>query len=107
MDFSTYLSQNIKKMKGGPFEVIKNFTKKSHKAKKLKRDPLGFFTFHFVTKNQKIEGETLWGKNFKKSHSAEKKLERGPFGLVRYCMLREKRKNLFGSVRIAKWFKSL
>ena len=31
-DFSLFLSQNIKKIEGGPFEVIKNFWKKSHNA---------------------------------------------------------------------------
>ena len=44
--------------------------------KKTEReDPLGVFNIHFVAKQQKIEGGTLWGKIVfpeKKSHNAEK-----------------------------------
>ena len=65
--------------------------------KKTERgDPLGFSNIHSDTKQQKIEGGTLWGKNLfsKKSRSA-KKNERGPFGLARYGMLRGKTRKTF------------
>ena len=37
---STFLSQNIKKIKGGPFGEKEIFGKKSHNAEKKKEDPL-------------------------------------------------------------------
>ena len=70
--------------------------------KKTERvDLLGVFNIHFVPKNQKIEGGTLWGKFFpgKKSHNAEK-TERGTlWSRPVWYVTRENRKKLFGSVR--------
>ena len=66
--------------------------------KKLKGNPLGFFNIHSVAKLQKIEGGTLGNFFRKKSRNVEKKLKGGPFSLVRYCMIRGKKENLFGSV---------
>ena len=65
---STFLSQNIKKLKGEKFLFSeKNLTV----PKKTERgDPLGFSNIHSVAKQQKIE--------------------RGPFGLAGYGMLRGK-----------------
>ena len=79
-----HLSQIIKKMKGGgPF--VKNvFDKKSCKAER------------------KLKGGKLKGKScfpVKKSLAVTKRTKRGlPFCLSRYCMLRGKKENLFGSV---------
>ena len=55
------------------------FMKKSlTMPKNLKGDPLGFSN---IAKQQKNEGETLWGKNFrKKSLTMPKKTERGSKG---------------------------
>ena len=42
--FLTFLSQNVKKIERGPFEVIENFLKKSLTMPKTeRRDPLGIF----------------------------------------------------------------
>ena len=98
----------------------KKIRKKSYNAEKTVRgDPLGFNNIHSVAKHQKIEGGRF-GEFFfeKKSLEAEKNergrfgifqhpfeckiskiLKGGPFGLTRYCMLLEKRKNFFGSIR--------
>ena len=72
----------------------KQFFEKSHNAKKLKGDPLGFFNIHSVAKQQKkIEGGPFGENIFRKKVSqCRKKIEReeGPFGLARYGMLRGK-----------------
>ena len=62
--------------------------------------PLGFSNIHSVTKQQKIEGGTLWEFFFGKKSQCRKKTERrDPLvspGMVCYA---GKQENLFGSVR--------
>ena len=116
------VSQCRKKLKGGPFRIFnihccktsknwrgpfggKKFQKKSHNAeKKLKEGTLWDFSASILSQNIKNwEGDPLGKKLFqKKSHNAENNWK--PLvspGIVCYA---EKRKNLFGSVRYAKWF---
>ena len=58
--------------------------------KKLKGEPLGFFSIHSVAKHQKMEGGPFGEFFFQKKSQCRKKLKRGPFSLFRYCMLRGK-----------------
>ena len=73
-DSSTFLSQNIKKIERGPFEV-KKISKKSHNAEKTERN-LRFSNIHSVTKRQKNRRGPFEEKNRKKSH-CRKKLKEG------------------------------
>ena len=78
------------------------FGKKVTMPKKTERvDPLGVFNIHFVAKHQKIEGATLWGIFFpEKKSQCRKKLKGGTlWSRPVWYVTREKRKNLFGSVR--------
>ena len=79
------------------------FGKKSHSAEKTERgDPLGFSNIHSDAKQQKIEGETLWGKKFseKKVSQCRKKLKGGTlWSRPVWYVTRKNRENLFGSIR--------
>ena len=54
----------------------------------------------FLSQNiKKIKVGTLWETIFfDKSRMPKKNEKGGPFSLARYCMLRRKKKNVFGSV---------
>ena len=65
---------------------------------------LGFFNIHSVAKHRKIEGRSLWGIFFKVSQCRKKKLEGETlWSRPVWYATRKNRKNLFGSVRQAKW----
>ena len=109
-DFSLLLSQNIKKLQSGPFEIISKISKKSlTMPKKLKGGSFGLVRYcilrekHFWFSSlgqhpfcrktsKKIEGRPHWGTFFfrKKSHCLKK-----TFSLARYCMLRWKKETRF------------
>ena len=86
-----YVTKYLKKLKGDPFETLKNFRKKtknrrirslsqSHSAEKLERgDPLGFSKLQFAVKYRKIRrGDPLDTKKIsKKSRTVPKKTQRG------------------------------
>ena len=69
---------------------------KSHSAKNVKGNSLGFFNIHSVAKCQKIEGGSLGDiKNFPKmSHSAEK-IERSPLVSSAFVVYARKKEELF------------
>ena len=55
-DFSTFPSQNIKKIGGGTLWWKKNFPKKTHNIQKSGGvDPLEFFNIHSIATHQKNE----------------------------------------------------
>ena len=81
----------------------KFFLKKSHNAEKLKRKPLGIFKHPFCRKTPKKLFGTFWGFFSKKCRTMPKKIKGGPFSLARYCMLREKKKNLITIHMPQKW----
>ena len=71
--FFIHFVANYQQIAGGGLWVEK-FQKKSHNAKKLKGEPLGFFNFHSVAKHQnKLKQEPFDQNNFrkKKSHNVE------------------------------------
>ena len=75
----------------------KCFDKKSDNAEKTERGYLECFNIHSVSKLQTLKMGPF-GYFLKKSPTRPKKNYRGHFSLVRYCKLREKKENLFGSV---------
>ena len=86
-DFSTFLSQNINKIEGGPFSE-KNPKKIPQCQKTGSVDPLEFFNVHSIAKHQKIERGTFWLKKFEKSPTMPEKTG-NPLNPARYCMLRK------------------
>ena len=95
-------------MKGGPFEVINNFSYKSlTMPKKTERRLWDFSTSILSQSIKKIEGGPFGEKKtfFEKSLMVPKKTGSGhhlaSFGILCYAKIR---KTLFGSVRYAKWF---
>ena len=102
--FSTsILSQNIKKIEAGKIFI---FGKKISVPKKTERGTLWDFPTSILTQNsKKIEGGTLWGKKFQKKVSQCRKKFKGGTLWSRpvWYVTRKNRKNLFGSVRYAKW----
>ena len=58
-EFPIFLSENIEKIEGGPFEDIKNFRKVSQCRKNWKRGPFGIFVHPFCRKTSKNWRETL------------------------------------------------
>ena len=84
-----------------PFYEKKFLEKNFTVPKKLKGGTLWDFPTSILSQNsKKIEGGNLWGNFFpEKSLTMPKKLKGGPFGLAWYGVMRENRKNLFGSVR--------
>ena len=100
--FSTSILSQNKKIEGGKFL----FSEKTLSVEKTEKgDPLGFSNIHFDAKQQKNWRGTLWGKNVRKKVSqCRKKLKGGTlWSRPVWYVTRENRKNLFGSVRLAKW----
>ena len=64
---------------------------------RAKRGTLSEFSTILSQNVKKIAGDPLNSLNFFRKASQCRNLEEGPFSLARYCMLRGKRKNLFGS----------
>ena len=72
LNFSSILSQIIKKIGGAP--LVKFFLKKSHNAEKTERgDPLGFSTSVLSENSKKIEGGSF-GNFFSKKSLTEPKI---------------------------------
>ena len=77
--FGTFLSQNISKIEGEPFEVIKIFSKKVSMPKKLKGKIFEIFQNFRRKTSRKLKGDPLVKKHFpKKVPQCRKKLEGGP-----------------------------
>ena len=103
-DFPTFiLSQNIKKMQGGPFEE-KKFRKKIRKKclavpKKIERgDPLRFFNIHSVAKHEKIEEKKFFYFREKILQCRKKTERRNPLGFSNIHSVAKHQKNAGGTL---------